>query len=339
MDSIEVIKPQRINIRAIFQNNIIMVAVILVLFVIVAMVFSPYFATETNIRALMRDISFAGMIAVAQSMLLILGELDLSVGASACLAGIFSGLLMTSAVGVPGPVAFAIGLIAGFGMGALNGFIITSLRINALVTTIGMQGVYAGVTLVLTKGYAITSIPESVLWIGQGSISVFPISFVLSIGVLILAVFFVKKTRTGRYVYAIGNSKPAAEILGIRVDRVRILVFSIAGLISAPAWVVYVARLASAQTTIGTTWALNSLASSVIGGVALTGGIGNPIGAFLGASIISIISNIIVLFGVSIYWQQAVSGIIIVVAIALPSIIKIVQEKSRIKGLAISDQK
>ena len=96
----------------------------------------------------------------------------------------------------------------------------------------------------------------------------------------------------------------------------------------------YVARLGSAQATIGSNWAMNSIAASVIGGVLLTGGVGNPVGSFIGAAIICVISNVIVLFGVNIYWQQAVSGIVVVVAIALPSIMSILREKKRIKVLA-----
>ena len=161
-----------------------------------------------------------------------------------------------------------------------------------------------------------------------------PIPFVIALVVVVLVFIFATKTKTGRYIYAIGNSKPAAEILGIRVNRIRVLVFAIVGLLSALAGMLYVARLGSAQATIGSNWAMNSIAASVIGGVLLTGGVGNPIGSFIGAAIICVISNVIVLFGVNIYWQQAVSGIVVVVAIALPSIMSIVREKKRIKVLA-----
>lgn len=317
---------------SIMRNNTVMVAIILVAFCIVATLFSPYFIDVYNLQSLMRDIAFIAMIAVGQSLLLLLGELDLSVGAVASICGILGGLMMSQA-GVPAGLAFVIALLIGLVLGALNGFIITALKLNAMVATIGMQGVYTGITLVITKGKAITDIPSEILFLGKDNIGVFPIPFIISILVVVLAFIFVTKTRTGRYIYAIGNSKPAASILGIKVNFIRVLVFGLVGFLSALAGMLYVARLGSAQSSIGTNWPMNSIASSVIGGVLLTGGVGNPVGAYLGAAIICVISNVIVLFGVNIYWQQAVSGIVVVAAIALPSLLNIMREKKRLKTL------
>jgi ribose transport system permease protein len=149
--------------------------------------------------------------------------------------------------------------------------------------------------------------------------------------VLVLIIFLVKKTKTGRYIYAIGNSREAAKILGIQVDKIRVLLYSIVGVISALAGILYVARLGSAQSAIGENWPMNSIAASVIGGIALTGGIGNPAGALVGASIISIIQNMIVLFGVNVYWQSAVSGIVVVLAISFGSISAILKDRKQRK--------
>ncbi|MEA5002105.1 MAG: ABC transporter permease [Christensenella sp.] len=317
----------------IFKNSTVLIGFVLILFCVVATIFSPYFLTLYNLQSLMRDIAFIGMVAVGQSLLLLLGELDLSVGSMATLSGILGGLLMTSA-GMNPYLAFAIGVLVGAGLGAINGALITSLKLNAMVATIGMQGVYTGITLVITKGKAITEIPDTILFLGKDNAGPLPIPFVIALAVVVLIFIFATKTKTGRYIYAIGNSKPAAQILGIKVNKIRVLVFAIVGLLSALAGMLYVARLGSAQATIGSNWAMNSIAASVIGGVLLTGGVGNPVGSFIGAAIICVISNVIVLFGVNIYWQQAVSGIVVVVAIALPSIMSIVREKKRIKVLA-----
>lgn len=321
--------------NTVMRNNTVVVAIILVAFCVVASLFSPYFLDVYNLQSLMRDIAFIAMIAVGQSLLLLLGELDLSVGAVASICGILGGLMMTNA-GVPAGLAFAIALVAGLGLGALNGFIITALKLNAMVATIGMQGVYTGITLVITKGKAITDIPASILFLGKDNAGVFPIPFIISIIVLVLVFVFVTKTRTGRYIYAIGNSKPAAQILGIKVNKIRVMSFGIVGFLSALAGMLYVARLGSAQSSIGTNWPMNSIAACVIGGVLLTGGVGNPAGAYIGAAIICVISNVIVLFGVNIYWQQAVSGIVVVAAIALPSLLNILREKKKMKTLAQS---
>ena len=119
----------------------------------------------------------------------------------------------------------------------------------------------------------------------------------------------------------------AAKILGIKVDRIRVMIYSIVGLISSLAGLLYVCRLGSAQTAIGEDWPMNSIAASVIGGLSLTGGVGNPAGALIGAAVITIIQNIIVLFGVNSYWQSAVSGIVVVLAISFSSISDIVRER------------
>jgi hypothetical protein len=302
------------------------IGMVLIIMFVIACIGSPYFLDVYNIQSLLRDLAIIGMIGIAQSLLLLVGELDLSVGKIATLCGILSGMLMIYAKINPW-LALVCGLIFGIIFGLLNGLIITKLRLNSMVATIGMQGVYGGINLVLTKGKAITGIPEQIQFLGKGSLGIVPMPFIFCIIVLVLVLFLVKKTKTGRYIYAIGNSREAATILGIKVDQIRVFIYVVVGLISSLAGLLYVCRLGSAQSTLGESWPMNSIAASVIGGVSLNGGIGNPAGALIGAAIISIISNMIVLFGVNAYWQQAVSGIVVVLAISFSSIMEIIRER------------
>ena len=313
-------------INALKNSNMTAIGAVLVIMIIIASVASPYFLDIYNLQSVIRDLAFVGMIGVAQSLLLLIGELDLSVGKIASLCGILSGMMMVYYHINPW-LSLVLALLCGLLFGAINGLIITKLRLNSMVATIGMQGLYGGINLVLTKGKAITGIPEQIYFLGKGNLGPIPMPFIFCIIVLILVLFLVKKTKTGRYIYAIGNSREAAKILGINVDRIRVLIYSIVGLISALAGILYVARLGSSQSAIGENWPMNSIASSVIGGVALTGGIGNPAGALIGAAIISIIQNMIVLFGVNVYWQSAVSGIVVVIAISFSSISEILRER------------
>ena len=313
-------------VNALKKSNMTAISAVLVIMIIIASVASPYFLDIFNLQSVIRDLAFVGMIGVAQSMLLLIGELDLSVGKIASLCGILSGMMMVYA-GMNPWLSLILALLCGLLFGALNGTIITRLRLNAMVATIGMQGLYGGINLVLTKGKAITGIPDEIYFLGKGNVGPIPAPFLFCLGVLILVLFFVKKTKTGRYIYAIGNSREAAKVLGINVNRIRVLIYSLVGLISALAGILYVARLGSSQSAIGENWPMNSIASSVIGGVALTGGIGNPAGALIGAAIISIIQNMIVLFGVNVYWQSAVSGIVVVAAISFSSISQILRER------------
>lgn len=317
-------------INALKKSNMTAMGVVLILMIIIASVLSPYFLDIYNIQALVRDLAFIGMIGIGQSLLLLIGELDLSVGKIASLCGILAGMMMVN-YGFNPYLSLAIALLLGIVFGGINGLIITKLRLNSMVATIGMQGVYGGINLVLTKGKAITGIPSSIYIFGKGNLGPVPFPFVFTIIVLICVLFLVKKTKTGRYIYAIGNSREAAKILGIKVDRIRIMIYAIVGFISSLAGILYVARLGSSQSAIGENWPMNSIASSVIGGVSLTGGIGNPAGALIGAAVISIIQNMIVLFGVNVYWQSAVSGIVVVIAISFSSISDMIRERKQRK--------
>lgn len=313
------------------KSNMGAMGLVLIIMVVFASVASPYFLDIYNCQSLIRDLAFVGMIGIAQSLLLLIGELDLSVGKIAALSGILSGMLMVNAKINPW-IALILGLTFGLGFGFINGMLITKLRLNSMVATIGMQSVYAGINLVLTKGKAISGVPESISFLGKANIWIIPIPFLFTLAVLIAVLFLIKRTKIGRYIYAIGNSRDAAKILGINVNRIRVVIYCIVGLISALAGLLYVCRLGTAQTTVGETWPMNSIAAAVIGGVALTGGIGNPAGALIGAAIISVISNLIVLMGVSIYWQSAVSGIVVVCAISFGSISAIISERKRQKA-------
>jgi len=308
------------------KSNMTAIGIVLIAMIAIASITSPYFLDIYNLQALIRDLAFVGMIGIGQALLLLIGELDLSVGKIASLCGILAGMMMVYQ-GVNPFLSMFIALLLGCVFGCVNGLIITKLRLNSMVATIGMQGVYGGVNLVLTKGKAIPGIPDSIQVFGKGSVGIIPTPFIFCLIVLILVLFMIKKTKTGRYIYAIGNSREAAKILGIKVDKIRVVIYSIVGLISSLAGVLYVARLGSSQSAIGESWPMNSIAASVIGGVSLTGGVGNPAGALIGAAIISVIQNMIVLLGVNVYWQSAVSGFVVVIAISFSSISEILRER------------
>jgi len=308
------------------KSNMTAIGIVLIAMIAIASITSPYFLDIYNLQALIRDLAFVGMIGIGQALLLLIGELDLSVGKIASLCGILAGMMMVYQDVNPFLSMF-IALLLGCVFGCVNGLIITKLRLNSMVATIGMQGVYGGVNLVLTKGKAIPGIPDSIQVFGKGSVGIIPTPFIFCLIVLILVLFMIKKTKTGRYIYAIGNSREAAKILGIKVDKIRVVIYSIVGLISSLAGVLYVARLGSSQSAIGESWPMNSIAASVIGGVSLTGGVGNPAGALIGAAIISVIQNMIVLLGVNVYWQSAVSGFVVVIAISFSSISEILRER------------
>ena len=304
---------------SVLRNPLVGVFIALLVIFVISAVTSPYFLTSYNMSVVARSLAFVGLITIGQSMLMILGELDLSLGVIGGLCGVVSGMLMVN-LGLDPWLSMALCLTLGAALGCFNGLMVTFLKLHSLVLTIGTAGVFGGANLVLTKGVAITNIPKEIQFLGRGDVFGIPMPFIVMFVVLIVASFVIMKTPFGRYIYAIGDNTPAARMLGIKVDTVRVLVFTIAGMLAALAGLLMVTRLGTAQPSIGETWVLPPIAASVIGGVATTGGVGAPLGAILGAAIIGVIENIIVLFGVSPYWQGVVSGFIVVLAISFDSI-------------------
>jgi ribose transport system permease protein len=291
----------------------------LVIIFIISCFLSPYFLSSFNMLIISRALAFVGMVTIAQALLMIMGELDLSVGAIGGLCGVLGGIMMIDMKFDPF-LAFFICLVFGVMCGLVNGLLVTALSLNSLVVTIGMAGVYSGLNLVITKGLAITGIPDSIGFLGKGVYLGTPMPFIIMLVLLFLIAVVMEKTPFGRYIYAIGNSAAAAKMLGIPVNRIRVMSFMIAGFFSSLAGMLMVARLGTAQPSIGEIWVMPSIAGAVIGGVATTGGVGTLVGAIIGASIIAVIQNIIVIYGVSPYWQSVVSGAIVVLAISFDSI-------------------
>jgi ribose transport system permease protein len=321
-------------LRNIAKSKLLNIGIVLLVLVVIAAAVSPNFLTAYNLQSVIRDLSFVIIITIGQSCLLMLGELDLSVGKMASLSGVIGGILMLHG-NVPPYLALLVSLLCGLLLGVVNGLIITRLKLNAMIVTIATQGVYAGITLVITKGRAIVGIPATIHYLGRGVIAGIPIPFIIACVLLVFVLLLTQKTPFGRYMYAIGNNKEAARILGVNVNAVRTVAYAMMGLFCAVAGLLMIARLGNSQPAIGDVWVMNSIAASVIGGVALTGGVGNPFGAVIGACILSIIQNMIVLFNVNTYWQTAVSGIVVLIAISFDSLGGIVGEaQARRRALA-----
>jgi ribose transport system permease protein len=305
--------------KALVANPLAGVFVALLVIFVVSTLLSPYFLSSYNLSVVARALAFVGLVTVGQAALMILGEIDLSLGVIGGLCGVAAGILMVN-YGINPWVAMPMALALGAFCGFVNGGLVSFLRLHSLVLTIGTAGIFGGINLVLTRGVAITNIPQEIQFLGRGDLFGVPMPFIIMLVVLALVSFVTVKTPFGRYMYAIGNNPAAARMLGIKVDQIRILVFVFAGVVSALAGLLMVARLGTAQPSIGSTWVLAPIAAAVIGGVTTTGGVGTPLGAIFGAAIIGIIENIIVLYGVSPYWQGMVSGVIVVLAISFDAI-------------------
>jgi len=293
----------------------------LVLLVIASSIISPNFTTVYNMTIITRDLGFVGIVAIAQGLLLIMGDIDISIGAIAGLAAVSTAKLMVDFSFNP-ILSLIIGLVVGAGCGLINGFLITKFRLNPLVLTIGTQTAYTGLNLNISKGKTITGFPGYLTNLGSGTLFKIPISFIILLIVFVIAMFITNKTILGRKIYAVGNSMETASLVGIKTQNVRMVVYLIAGVFAAAAGILMSFRMMAAQTMIGATWLLPSIAAPVIGGIALTGGTGSIIGALLGAAIIGVIGNIVILGGVNVYWQQFINGAVVILAIIFDSLLR-----------------
>jgi ribose transport system permease protein len=292
-------------------------AIFLALIIIMAVigVSAPNFLSGGNLYLVSRQISFVAIVAFGELFVILTGGIDLSVGSIMALAGMAAAYAMK--VGIPPPFAVAFGLLVGLSMGALNGALISYVRIAPFIVTLGMLSFASGLVLGLTKGWPITEIPPSFMPLAQGSWLGLPIPVWIAVAIALVAHVVLTHTAFGRRTYAIGGNEQATFLSGINVDRVKFILYMIPALTASVAGIILVARFNSAQADTGKGWELDAIAAAVIGGTSLAGGSGSVLGVVIGACIMGVIKNGLVLMRVSSYWQTAIIGIIIVLAAVL----------------------
>jgi ribose transport system permease protein len=212
-----------------------------------------------------------------------------------------------------------LGVLAGLVMGALNGIIITKGRVAPFIATLATMTIFRGATLVYTDGRPITGFTDSVAFqmIGRGYFLGIPVPVLLMLVIFGLLMFVLRKTTFGRHTYAIGGNEEASRLSGLRVDRIKIWVYSLTGGLSALAGIILTSRLNSAQPTAGTAYELDAIAAVVLGGTSLSGGRGWIFGTFVGALIIGVLNNGLNLLNVSSFYQQVIKGAVILLAVIL----------------------
>jgi ribose/xylose/arabinose/galactoside ABC-type transport system permease subunit len=299
--------------------NIILLIVILIVTIIFFTIKNHDFLSVSNIITIIIAISTIGIVCIGQTMLLISGTFDISVGSVVGFAGVvlakllgvfkiqsnFSSVLMVLLI-------IAVGLMIGF----INGIIVTKVKVNALITTIAMLSIVIGFSMVITKAKYIAITTPFFIALGNKNLGgLIPIPLIILVVLYIVFYFILKSTVFGRYVYAIGNNETAARYAGIKVDRIRIILFMIASATAAIAGIILASKLTSAQAIFGENYPLTTIAACVMGGTALTGGKGGVIGSLLGISFLAVLSNGLVLIGLPTHFQNLVTGIILIIAL------------------------
>ena len=298
-------------------------------------IINPVFFTFTNFMDILKGNVVVGILALGMLPILITGGIDLSVSANIALTTLITGKLLTqSSMGLP--AIFLICCIAGGIIGILNGLIITYFNISPIVATLGIQSIMQGTILVYTKGNMITNMPEWFQNFGRITVANIPIQIFFLILTTIIMSFILKYTLIGRGVYAIGGSEASAVRVGYNPQKIKIFVYTLAGVLSGIAGVLNtsIVQGVNPNTFVGTE--LNVIAIVVIGGASTLGGTGTVLGTFLGMCLMAILNNGLVLAKIPTFWQKIVMGIIIISAVAVDGISK-KYEQSRLVRIDLDE--
>lgn len=307
-----------------FQSIIALLAMCIVLSFI-----SDRFLTGDNAWNVMRQISVNVVVSVGMTLVILTGGIDLSVGSILALSGaVTAGMLKFGAeitdwnvfIGFTLLGALVGGTLVGAFLGWFNGLTITKFKVPPFVATLAMLTIARGLTMLYTGGFPITGLGDNMAFIGTGWFLGIPMPVWISALIVLAAVVMTKKTKLGRHIYAIGGNETAAELSGLKIKKVKMIVYSIAGAMAAIGGIIVTSRLDSAQPNAGMGFELDSIAAVVIGGTSLSGGKGTIMGTVQGALIIGILNNGLVLLNVSPFWQQVIKGFVILLAVVIEKI-------------------
>jgi ribose/xylose/arabinose/galactoside ABC-type transport system permease subunit len=303
------------------------IAGFIVLIVVVNAFSHGDFLTVSNVRNVLRQITFTCVSAVGQTFVIITGGIDLSVGSIMGLAGVVMGLFANAFPLDNGPLLFIVtmivGIVVGAGAGYINALPVVRLNLPPFITTLAMLQIARGLAFILAHGQPIPLASNAFNGLGTGELfGQVPYAVVLMLVVVIVFAIVLTRTRFGRYTFALGGNEEAARLAGINTRRTKTLVYVISGALAAVAGLILMARFGSAAPQTGVGYELNVIAAVVVGGTSLTGGRGSIVGTFFGALLIGVLDNVMNLLNIESYTQQIVLGVVILLAVIVDELRK-----------------
>jgi ribose transport system permease protein len=292
----------------------------LILLFVLLVIASPNFLTATNLSSVVRQTAVINIMALGMTIIIISGGIDLSVGSILGLSGLMGTMAMQAGTSIFTGVM--VGILTGLTCGFLNGFMITRLKLEPFIVTLGTMGIFRGVALIVSNGLPVHNVPAGFSFVGEGTVLGIPFVLWLLVICAVAVHFILEHTRLGRYAFAIGSAKAAAIYAGIPVSFHITSVYAIGGLLTGLGGMIEASRLMTGQPTAGTGYELQAIAAVVIGGGSLRGGEGTVIGTLIGAFIMGLLSNGSDLLGISNYIQQVVIGAVIILAVAVDELRK-----------------
>lgn len=283
---------------------------------LIMLVQNPVFFRPSNLEAVLVDAALYMVLAVGMTFVISAKGIDLSIGSILVL----SGIVMAAAIkdfGMSAEMAMVLAILTGAILGAINGLLITGLNVPDFVVTLGTDLVYRGLALVYASGAIFFGFDDIIVFFGRGEINGFKVPIIVGLVAVVIGHLVYRHTRFGRHTLAVGGDIQAARRVGLPVQRMRVYVYILSGVTAAIAAIVLTGRLDAIQPTQGILTNLHTIAAVIIGGTSLFGGRGSVIGAMLGAILLAMINNTMVLLGFSFFWQQVAAGVVIIVAVAI----------------------
>jgi ABC-type sugar transport system ATPase subunit/ribose/xylose/arabinose/galactoside ABC-type transport system permease subunit len=296
------------------------VVLLLALFAMVV----PNFATVENLRDVLLNNTIILVGALGMTMVILAGGIDISLGAILALAAVAAG--KTAELGWPAVAVLATSLALGALLGAINGGLTVFGRVHSIVITLGTLLIFRAFVRLWTGGYQLINLPSEATWVREVEIAGVPVLLVIGLLVLIVVNVFLKYTRTGRCLYVLGGSRESAEFLGVYPRTVLPVAFALCGLLAGLAGMLWAGRLGQVQIAVGEGFELTVIAAVVVGGTHIMGGRGSAIGTFLGAFFLGVVRNVLILMEISAFWQQAVYGAMILLALAADAVLARAEE-------------
>lgn len=307
------------NVKRIFGSfREATVLLIVLLFGLVMSVLSPYFFRWTNLRTVLIGLSCSAVLAIGTTMILACGAIDISLGAQLALSGAITGVLAINGVNVI--IAMIIAIAACMVIGFINGTIVSRTSLNPMISTLAMQYVCTGITNVITKGspQSMRNSPAFFSFMGKGTVfGFFPMLFLEFLILGIIVDIMMRKSRMVRKVYYVGSNMQAATYSGINAVKVKTLTFVFGSVMAAFAGILTTARLSVASPSAGSDVTMIAMSAAVIGGASPAGGTGTILGTFLALTLLTLVDNALVLLGVNVYWQDFISGMILLSAVLI----------------------
>ena len=300
-----------------YMSELTTVIALIILMAVITIINSN-FLTANNLLNLLLQVTSNALIAFGMTFVILTGGIDLSVGSILALSSALTAGLLGS--GMPVTLAILISLILGCILGMMNGLLISYGKLAPFIVTLATMTIFRGATLVYTNGNPITKgLSDTFLFqfLGQGYIVGIPFPVIIMFIVFIVLYVLLHKTAFGKSVYAIGGNEKAAYISGVKLNKVKIIIYSISGIMASISGLIITSRLSSAQPTAGASYEMDAIAAVVLGGTSLSGGKGRILGTLIGALIIGVLNNGLNIIGVSAFWQQVVKGVVILISVLI----------------------